>query len=171
MAAFTDSIFERDRRKKMAKKKRLVIICSKGTLDMVYPPFILATTAAAMDYEVHMYFTFWGMDVLNKKKVDNLKIAAVGNPGMPMPTILGVIPGMTRMATWMMKKQIKQGGFPEIRELIKTAKESGVKLHACEPTIKVMGIKKDDLIEEVDDIIGAAAYLELAAEADISLFI
>ncbi len=153
------------------QKKRIVIICSKGTLDMVYPPFILATTAAAMDYEVHMYFTFWGMDVLNKKKVDNLKISAVGNPGMPMPTILGVIPGMTRMATWMMKKQIKQGGFPEIKELLKTANESGAKLHACEPTMNVMGIKKEDLIDEVDDIIGAAAYLDLAKDADISLFV
>jgi peroxiredoxin family protein len=153
------------------QKKRIVIICSKGTLDMVYPPFILATTAAAMDYDVHMYFTFWGMDVLNKKKVGNLKISAVGNPGMPMPTILGVIPGMTHMATWMMKKQIKQGGFPEIKELLKTGKESGVKLHACEPTMNVMGIKKEDLIDEVDDIIGAAAYLDLAKDADISLFV
>lgn len=156
---------------KKEQKKRIVMVCSKGTLDMVYPPFIMATTAAAMDYEVHMYFTFWGMDIINKKKVGNLKISAVGNPGMPMPTILGIIPGMTNMATWMMKKQIKQGGFPEITELIKTAKESGVKFHACDPTINVMGIKKEDLIEEVDDIIGAAAYLELASEADIALFI
>lgn len=156
---------------KKKQKKRIVIICSKGTLDMVYPPFILATTAAAMDYDVHMYFTFWGMDVLNKKKVSNLKISPVGNPGMPMPTILGILPGMTGMATWMMKKQIKQGGFPEITELIKTAKEGGVKFHACEPTMNVMGINKDELINEVDDIIGAAAYLELASEADITLFV
>ncbi len=169
MAQEVKAVVEEAEKKK--QKKRIVIICSKGTLDMVYPPFILATTAAAMDFDVHMYFTFWGMDVLNKKKVDNLKIAAVGNPGMPMPTILGILPGMTNMATWMMKKQIKQGGFPEIKELIKTAKEGGVKFHACEPTMNVMGIKKEELIDEVDDIIGAAAYLELASEADITLFV
>ena len=86
---------------KSNQKRRLVIICSKGTLDMVYPPFILAMTAAAMEYEVHVYFTFWGMDIINKNKIDNLKIPAVGNPGMPIPTIIGIVPGMTRMATWM----------------------------------------------------------------------
>jgi|TARA_B100001971_G_C18197622_1_gene542499 peroxiredoxin family protein len=153
------------------QKRRLVLICSKGTLDMVYPPFILAMTAAAMEYEVHVYFTFWGMDIINKNKIDNLKIPAVGNPGMPIPTIIGIVPGMTRIATWMMKKQIKRGGFPEIKDAIKMAKENGAKLHACEPTMNVMGIKKEDLIDEVDDIIGAATYLDLAKDADISLFI
>lgn len=153
------------------KKKKVCIICSKGTLDQVYPGFIIATTAAAMDYEVHLYFTFWGMDVLNKKKLDNLKVSPVGNPGMGLPTIFGILPGMTDMATSMMKKKVKQGGFPEIKELLKTAKETGVKIHACEPTIKVMGINEDELVDEVDDVIGAAAYIDLAKDADIALFV
>lgn len=153
------------------KKKTMVIIVSKGTLDMAYPPLILATTGAAMNIDVHLYFTFWGMDLLNKKKVGSLKLASVGNPGLPMPNIFGMLPGMTAMATKMMKGKIKAAGWPSIREMIQTAKQSGVKFHACEPTMRILGLPKEDLIPEVDDIIGAAKYLELASKADITLFI
>ncbi len=152
------------------KKKKMVIVISKGTLDMAYPPLILATTAAAMGIDVHLYFTFWGMDLLNKKKIDKLKVASVGNPGLPIPNIIGGIPGMTAMATSMMKKRIEKS-WPSVREMIKTAAKSGVKIHACSPTIGVMNLKKDDFIPEVTDIIGASTYIDHALEADISLFI
>ena len=157
--------------KEQQKRNKLVIICSKGSLDMACPPLMLATTAAAMGMEVDLYFTFWGMSMINKKTIDSLKISPVGNPALPMPNILGMIPGMSSMMTSMMKKNMQKIKMPSIREMIATAKESGVKFHACSNTMEMMGVKKEDLIPEVDDIIGAATYLELASEDAITLFI
>ncbi len=154
------------------KKNKLVIICSKGSLDMAYPPLMLATTGAAMGMEVHLYFTFWGINMISKKTIDSLKISPVGNAALPMPNILGMLPGMTSMLTSMMQGKMKKIKMPTIREMIKTAKDSGVKFHACSPTLNMMGITRDDLIPEVDDIIGAATYLELASDEDaITLFV
>jgi peroxiredoxin family protein len=117
------------------KRNKLVIVCSKGSLDMAYPPLMLATTAAAMGMEVHLYFTFWGINMVTKKTIDNLKISPVGNPALPMPNILGMIPGMTGMVTSMMKKKMQKMKMPSIREMIATAKEGGVKFHACSPSM------------------------------------
>ncbi len=153
------------------KRNRLVIICSKGSLDMAYPPMMLATTAAAMGMDVHLYFTFWGMNMITKKTIDSLKISPVGNPALPMPNILGMLPGMSGMVTSMMRKKMEKMKMPSIRNMIATAKESGVKFHACSPSMNMMGLTKEDLIPEVDDIIGATTYLDLASEDAITLFI
>ena len=153
------------------KRNRLVIICSKGSLDMAYPPLMLATTAAAMGMEVHLYFTFWGMNMITKKTIESLKISPVGNPALPMPNILGMLPGMSSMVTSMMKKKMQKMNMPTIKEMIATAKEGGVKFHACSPSMNMMGLKEDDLIPEVDDIIGATTYLDLASEDAITLFV
>ncbi len=155
----------------LQKRNKLVIVCSKGSLDMAYPPLMLATTGAAMGMEVDLYFTFWGINMVRKKTVGSLKISPVGNPAMPMPNILGMVPGMSRMATWMMKKKMDEMKMPTISEMIKTAKEAGVKFHACSPSMQIMGLSKDDLIPEVDDIIGATTYLDLASDDAITLFI
>lgn len=138
---------------------------------MAYPPLMLATTGAAMGMEVHLYFTFWGINMISKKTIDSLKISPVGNPALPMPNILGMLPGMTSMLTSMMQKKMDKIKMPTIPEMIKTAKESGVKFHACSPTLDMMGLKREDLIPEVDDIIGAATYLDLASEDAITLFV
>ncbi|MDP6458441.1 MAG: DsrE/DsrF/DrsH-like family protein [Candidatus Bathyarchaeota archaeon] len=151
------------------EKKKLLIVCSKGTLDMAFPPFMMATSAAALDWEVHLYFTFWGMDIVTNAK--SLKISPLGNPSMGIPNILSVIPGMTTMATYMMKKKMKETGMPSIDHLIKMAKQSGVKFHACSPTMELSGITKDDLIPECNDIIGATTFIDMAGEADVTLFI
>lgn len=153
------------------KKKKLLIVCSKGTLDMAFPPFMMATTAGAMGWEAHLYFTFWGMDIITKSKTNNLKVSPVGNPSMPLPNIVGVIPGMTGMATKMMKDQMKKSNMPTLRDLINMAKQVGVKFHACSSTMELNGVTKDDLIQEVDDVIGAATYLSLAEDAEVTLFI
>jgi len=153
------------------KRNKLVIVCSKGSLDMAYPPLMLATTAAAMGMEVHLYFTFWGMNMITKKTIDSLKISPVGNPALPMPNILGMIPGMSSMVTSMMQKKMTKMKMPSIREMIATAKEGGVKFHACSPSMNMMGLKREDLIPEVDDIIGATTYLDLASEDAITLFV
>lgn len=154
------------------RKKRMAIIASKGTLDMAYPPLILATTAAAMDIECSIFFTFYGLDIINKKKNKNLKVPPLANPAMPvpMPNILGALPGMTAMATKMMKGWMARVNVPSITDLLDIARETGVKLIGCQMTIDVMGIKKEDLIDGVD-VAGAAAYLEYAVEADITLFV
>ena len=138
---------------------------------MAYPPLMLATTAAAMGMEVHLYFTFWGMNMITKKTIDSLKISPVGNPALPMPNILGMIPGMSSMVTSMMQKKMTKMKIPSIREMIATAKEGGVKFHACSPSMNMMGLRKEDLIPEVDDIIGATTYLDLASEDAITLFV
>jgi len=153
------------------KRNKLVIVCSKGSLDMAYPPLMLATTAAAMGMEVHLYFTFWGMNMITKKTINSLKISPVGNPALPMPNILGMIPGMSSMVTSMMQKKMTKMKMPSIREMIATAKEGGVKFHACSPSMNMMGLKREDLIPEVDDIIGATTYLDLASEDAITLFV
>ena len=156
------------------KRKRMAIIASKGTLDMAYPPLVLASTAVAMDVEVGIFFTLYGVDIVNKKKNFNLMVAPVANPAMPspipFPNILGVLPGMTPMATMMMKGMLKKINWPSIPELVRTCIESGVKMTACTPTLDMTGTKKIDLVEGVQ-ISGAAEFIDFALDANISLFI
>ena len=146
---------------------KLMIVLSKGTMDMVYPALMIATTAATMGKDVHMFFTFWGLQAVNKNKVGSLKVASVGNPGMPMPNILGMIPGMTAMATSMMYGKIKKQKMPSIPDMFKMAKDLGVKMHACSTTMDVMGTPKEALIDEIDDIIGAASFISLSEGGQI----
>ncbi len=157
----------------MANKK-MTIIASKGSLDMAYPPLILATTAAAMDVDVTIFFTFYGLDIIKKGNADNLKVTPLGNPAMPMPvpipTLVSSLPGMEAMATAMMKSMFKKHGVATIGQLLDVAKESGVKLIACQMTMDVMGVKQADIIEGVE-FGGAATWMDIAADADINLFI
>jgi len=134
---------------------------------MVYPALMIATTGATMGKEVHMFFTFWGLSAVDKKKVGSLKVSPVGNPGMPMPNILGMIPGMTAMATRMMNGRMAKAKVPSVPEMFKMAKDLGVKLHACSTTMEVMGIPKETLIDEIDDVVGAATMLSLGEGGQI----
>jgi len=154
------------------RQKRMAIVASKGTLDMAYPPLILATTAAAMEIECSIFFTFYGLDIINRNKNKNLRVPSLANPAMPVPVpnILGVLPGMTAMATMMMKSWMAKVNVPSIEDLLSIAVESGVKLIGCQMTMDVMGVKKEDLIEGVE-VCGAAAFLEYASDADITLFV
>lgn len=170
---YIEKIVEEKVRKVLSeRKKRMAIIASKGTLDMAYPPLILATTAAAMDIECSIFFTFYGLDIINKNKNKNLKVPSLANPAMPVPVpnIIGALPGMTSMATMMMKRWMSKVNVPSITDLLDISKETGVKLIACQMTMDVMGIKKEDLIDGVE-VCGAAGFLEFAAEADITLFV
>jgi peroxiredoxin family protein len=155
-----------------ARPKRVAIVASKGTLDMAYPPLILATTAAAMDMEAAIFFSFYGLDIVNRKKYADLKVPPLANPAMPvpMPNIIGVLPGMTRAASWMMKDWMKKGGAPTIPHLVELAQENGVRLIACQMTLDVLGVKKEDLIDGLE-FAGAGAFLDYAADADITLFV
>jgi peroxiredoxin family protein len=156
--------------------KRLTIIATKGTLDWAYPPFILASTAAALGYQVTMFFTFYGLQLL--KKDLNLRVSPLGNPGMPMPMgmnswfpVLGTaIPGMETMMTSMMKNTIKSKGVATIEELRDLCLEADAKLIGCQMTIDLFDMKREDFIDDID-IGGAATYFEHAGEANVNLFI
>ncbi len=151
--------------------KRLMIVVSKGTLDMAYPPLILAQIGAAMGMEVGLFFTFWGFDIIRKDRVDNLKVTPVGNPSMGMPNILAILPGMTAMATSMVRKKIKELNMPTIREMIKECKDLGVKFYACSTTMEMFGLKKEDLIDEVDEVVGATTFMNMAMEDAVVMFV
>lgn len=153
-------------------RRKVAIIASKGTLDMAYPPLILATTAAAMDAEVHVFFTFYGLNILKKNGAEKLQVAPIANPAMPipMPNILGMLPGMTPMATKMMKGMFSKHNVVSIGELLRQAIDLDVKLIGCQMTMDVMGIRREDLIDEIE-IGGAATFLGFASGAHTTLFI
>ena len=169
----------------MSEPKKMALIASKGTLDWAYPPFILASTAAAMEMEVAVFFTFYGLTLL--KKDIKAKVAPATNPAMPMkmpfgpkgfqnfewpmPNLLmGNVPGFETVATSLMKQTFKNKGVATIEELRDICLETDVKLIGCQMTMDVFGFEKDDFLDGVD-IGGAAAFLEFAAESDIQLFI
>ena len=156
------------------KPKRMAITASKGSLDMAYPPLILASTAAAMDVETMIFYTFYGVDIINKHKYANLKVAPIANPAMPspvpMPNIIGMLPGMTAMGTMMMKSMMGKINWPSVPELMEICLEMDVKMVACTPTMEMTGLTKDDLLEGVQ-IGGAADYLDFGLDANINLFI
>ena len=153
------------------KPRRVALIASQGTLDGAYPPLIIASTAVAMEMEVAVFFTFYGLAIIDKKKMHTLKVSPVGNPAMPMPipSIISIIPGMTPMATSMMKGWMSKAGTATIPELLDACIEFGVRLIACQMTMDVMGIKREDLIDQCE-VGGAATFLEYAVDADINLF-
>lgn len=153
--------------------KKLALIASKGTLDWAYPPFILASTAAALDYEVQIFFTFYGLTLL-KKDLSDLKVSPLGNPAMPMPVpmpnLVQILPGMESLATMMMKQKIKDKGVASIGELRDLCLEAGVKLVACQMTVDLFDFKKEDFIDGIE-FGGAATFFEFAGDADVSLFV
>jgi len=152
------------------ESKRLAIIATHGTLDAAYPPLILATAALAMDMDAAIFFTFYGLDILKKGKADKLQVAPIANPAMPMPVpnIIGMLPGMTMVATGMMNDWMKKANVAKLSELLDMAMEGGVRMLACQMSMDVMGIKKEDLIDGVE-IAGAATFLNYAAENAITL--
>lgn len=152
--------------------KKLAIIASKGTLDGAYPPFLLASTAVALGFEVKIFFTFYGLQLLNKNL--NLKVSPLGNPAMPMPvpvpSIVQVIPGLEWFATWMMKRKLKRKGVASVEELRDICVETGVDLIACQMTVDLFDFNPEDFIDGISSG-GAATYLEFAGEADVTLYI
>jgi peroxiredoxin family protein len=158
---------------KEQKIPKLAIIATKGTLDWAYPPLILATTAAALGWDVGIFFTFYGLNIIHKDKSKHLQVAPLGNPAMPMPVpnIVGMLPGMTAMGTTVMKKMFNGHHVAGIDDLLEMAIESGVKMWPCGMTLEVFGYKQDDFIDGVQQVCGAAHFIGYAQDADVSLFI
>ncbi|QLG48391.1 DsrE/DsrF/DrsH-like family protein [Natrinema halophilum] len=151
--------------------KKMTIVATQGTFDMAYPPLILASTAAAFGWDVVVFHTFWGLDILHEENSTNLQLSAVGNPNMPMPNALAALPGMDRMATWMMEKRIDENGTATIEELIDLSIEQGVELQACQMTIELMDYDEDDFYDGVTTGVGAATALQHMAESDVQLLV
>ena len=158
--------------------KSMSIIVTKGTLDWAYPPFILATTAAAMDVKVNMFFTFYGLQLL-KKDLDHLQISTLGNPAMEMPmmgmhmtmpNMMSMLPGVDSMASTMMKNLIKKKGVASIPELREAAVDLEIEMTACQMTLDLFELDRGDLIEGLE-FGGAATYMEQALKSDINLYI
>ena len=158
------------------EEKKLAIIATKGSLDWAYPPFILSSTAAALGYQVEIFFTFYGLQLLRKKL--DLEVTPLGNPGMPMPmamdkwfpVILTALPGMQAMMTSMMKKKMADKGVASLEELRELCQEAEVKLIACQMTVDLFDMNPSDFIDGVE-YAGAARFFEFAGESDICLYI
>ena len=153
--------------------KKMAIIATKGTLDMAYPPFILASTAAALGYEVQVFFTFYGLQLL-RRDLSDVKISPLGNPAMPMPVpmpvLVAALPGMESMATMMMKDKLKKKGVASLEELRALCLEAEVKFVACQMTVDLFDFRKSDFIDGIE-YGGASTFMEFAGETDICLFV
>jgi peroxiredoxin family protein len=169
-----------------ARTPSMTIIATKGTLDWAYPPFILSSTAAALGWNVSIFFTFYGLQLL-KKDISDLKVSPLGNPGMPMKMPFGpewfksinwnipnvvqaAIPGFESFCTTLMRKTIKNNGVADITELRGLCVEAGVNMIGCQMTVDLFGFKHEDFIPEVKEYCGAATFLPMAKDADVSLF-
>ena len=172
---------------KAAKTPSMTIIATKGTLDWAYPPFILSSTAAALGWDVSVFFTFYGLELL-KKDLSGLQVSPLGNPAMPMKMPFGpelfkairwnipnamqsLVPGFEAFATAMMKKTMRNKGVADITELRSLCIEAGVNLIGCQMTVDLFGFARDDFIPEVKDYVGAATFLPMAKDADVTLFV
>ncbi|MGA7097075.1 MAG: DsrE/DsrF/DrsH-like family protein [Acidimicrobiia bacterium] len=148
-----------------ATGRKLAIICSKGSLDMAYPGLVLANAALGEGIETHLFFTFWGFDMINKETMSHLKFTPVGNPATHMPPMLMGLPGMTAFATHMMKKQIEGIDIPDVPEFLELITDAGGHLWACRMSADMMHITEDKLYERVEGIISASDFMEISEGA------
>jgi peroxiredoxin family protein len=151
--------------------KSMTIIATQGSLDMAYPPLILASTAAAFGWDVTVFHTFWGLDILHEERSRDLRVSAVGNPSMPMPNLLGALPGGDALATWYMNREIADNGTATIAELVETSLEMGVDLQACEMTTELFDYDHAAFYDGVTTDVGAATALQHMADADVQLLV
>lgn len=158
--------------------RKIAFICSKGNLDMVYPALVMGWAAIGNGIEVTIFFTFWGMDMINKSRVDHLEIPPIANSSMKMnmmgvpgyigiPQIFGIIPGMTAIATALMKKKMKKLGVPTVREYLEMLVDAGADLYACKLSVDMFDLKKEDFIDGVKDIVTAGDFMDMTEGAQI----
>lgn len=161
------------------KTRKIAFICSKGDLDMAYPALIMGWAALGNGIDVTLFFTFWGMDIITKARVDHLEIAPVGNTSMKMsmmgiktgnlgiPNLMGVLPGMTAFATALMSSKMKALDVPPVREYVQMLVDAGARLYACKMTVDMMGLTMDDFVDGVLDIVTAGDFIDMTEDAQI----
>ena len=147
--------------------RKLCLVASKGSLDMAYPPLILANAALMSGIEAHVFFTFWGLDIITESKIDHLHVATVGNPSMPIPTMVGGLPGMEAMASKMMKKQMEELDIPPVREFIEMLHDAGAELYACRMAMDMFKLEEKDLMPQIDDVLTVMDFYDKSAGSQI----
>jgi peroxiredoxin family protein len=147
--------------------EKVSIIVSKGSLEGVYPALIMANGARAEGMEANLFFTFFGLDAIHRKRMEHVKVATVGNPGMHIATIIGALPGMSGLATHMMEKKMSDLDIPPIPEFVQMISDTGAGLYACKASVDMFGLTREDFIEEVKDIITVGEFYDLAAGGQI----
>jgi peroxiredoxin family protein len=159
--------------------RKIAFICSKGNLDMAYPALIMSWAALGNGVDVTIFFTFWGLDLITKKRVDKLEISPIGNTSMKMsmmglptgnlgiPNWMAIIPGMTAFTSWFMKRKIAEVEAPPVREFMQMLSDAGAKLYGCKMTVDMMGLSSDDLIDEAQEIVTASDFIDMTEGAQI----
>jgi peroxiredoxin family protein len=147
--------------------KKVSIVVSKGSLEGIYPALIMANGARAEGIEANLFFTFFGLDAVRKGRIDHVKVATVGNPGMHMPTLVGALPGMSAVATHMMNKTMGELDIPPMHEFIEMIGDTGCGMYACKATVDMFHLTKDDFVEQVQDIITVGDFYDMAAGGEI----
>lgn len=152
-------------------QRKLSIVATKGTLDMAYPPLVLATTAAAFEWEVTVFHTFWGLEILHEDHSTDLELSAVGNPNVSVPNAVAALPGMDRVTTRVMERKLDANDTASVEELVETGLEMGVDFQACQMTIDLLGYDAEDFYDGVTVGVGAATALRDMADADVQLLV
>ena len=160
------------------ENRHIAFICSKGALDMAYPALVMGWAALGNGIDVTIFFTFWGLDIIQEKRIDHLELAPVANTSMKMsmmgvpgnlgiPNLMGVLPGMTAFATSLMRKKIAGVDAPPVREYVQMLVDGGAKLYACKMSVDMMGLKKEDFVEGVQGIVTAGDFMDMTGGAQI----
>ncbi len=147
--------------------EKVSIVVSHGSLEGVYPGLIMANGARMEGIEASLFFTFFGLDAIIKKRMNNLKVATVGNPAMHIPTLMGAVPGMSSFATSMMKKEIEKIDIPPVGEFLTMIHDAGCEIYACRATVEMFHLKPEDFCAEVDEVISVGQFYEKSAGAQI----
>lgn len=158
--------------------RKIAFICSKGNLDMAYPALVMGWAALGNGIDVTIFFTFWGLDMINKSRVDKLEIPPIANASMKMnmmgvpgyigiPQFMGAIPGMTPFASWLMKKKMKGLEVPTVREYLEMLVDGGAKLYACKMSVDMFALKQEDFVDGVLDIVTAGDFMDMTEGAQI----
>ena len=147
--------------------RKIAIICSKGSLDMAYPGLILANAARMAGHDAMLFFTFWGLDIVNDKKVDHLHMSPLGNPSMPIPAMIAGLPGMEALATKIMVADMDKLQIPHVREMIENLADAGAELYACQLAMDMFKLEKKDLVPQVKDVISAMDFIDKSEGAQV----
>ena len=149
------------------KKRSLSVICSKGSFDMAYPGLILANAARMAGVDARLFFTFWGLDTVNKRKIDHLHLNLVGNPSAPVPAMIAGLPGVEALATAQMRKEMERLDIPPIREFVEMLDDAGADLYGCQMALDMFKLTKDDLVPQVKDVLTAMDFMDMSEGAQI----
>ena len=147
--------------------EKVSIIVSKGSLEGIYPALIMANGARAEGIDANLFFTFFGLDAIHRKRIEHIKVSTVGNPGMHMATIVGALPGMSAIATHMMEKKMTALDIPPIDEFIELIGDTGAGMYACKASVDMFGLSKDDFVDQVQDIITVGEFYAMAGGGEL----